>query len=58
MSSGPLSQFRRATVASPDLVERFRDGLPIAELDPASLYNGGAAGNVDYGATGTRANGE
>lgn len=41
--------FGRPFVSNPDLVERFRDNLPLAEADPASLYNGGAGGYVDYG---------
>jgi N-ethylmaleimide reductase len=40
--------FGRPFVSNPDLVERFRQNLPLAEPDAESLYNGGAAGYVDY----------
>ncbi|MXG90208.1 alkene reductase [Nocardioides flavescens] len=43
-----LISFGRAYVANPDLVERLRLGLPLAEADPATFYGGGAAGLVDY----------
>ena len=41
--------FGKAFIANPDLVERFREDIPLAEPDAQSLYNGGAAGYVDYG---------
>lgn len=43
-----LISFGRAFVANPDLVERLRLGLPLAEADPATFYGGGAAGLVDH----------
>lgn len=32
----------------PDLVERLKQGLPLTELNPATLYGGGAEGYTDY----------
>jgi N-ethylmaleimide reductase len=43
-----LVAFGRAYIANPDLVERIRLGAPLAELDKATLYGGGAEGYVDY----------
>jgi N-ethylmaleimide reductase len=40
--------FGRLYIANPDLVERFRDGLPLNELDKFTLYGGGAKGYTDY----------
>lgn len=40
--------FGKSFVANPDLVERFRDDLPLADLDPANLYTGGFSGYLDY----------
>lgn len=40
--------FGRPYIANPDLVERFREGAALAEMDPRSLYAGGAAGYSDY----------
>lgn len=44
--------FGRPFVANPDLVARFREGLPLAQLDATTLYAGGAAGYTDYPAHG------
>jgi len=44
--------FGRAFIANPDLVERLRSGAALAELDPATLYGGGAHGYTDYPALG------
>lgn len=40
--------FGRPFIANPDLVERFRQGLPLSEFDLATLYAPGAAGYSDY----------
>ena len=40
--------FGRPFIANPDLVERLRDGAPLAEGDQATFYGGGAGGYVDY----------
>ncbi|WP_034087113.1 alkene reductase [Streptacidiphilus albus] len=45
-----LISFGRAFVANPDLVERLRQGLPIAPYDEATLYQGGDAGYLTYSA--------
>ena len=34
--------------AQDKLVERLKTGAPLAELDPNTLYGGGAAGYIDY----------
>lgn len=41
----PLGRF---ALANPDVVERLRSGAPLNELDPATIYSGGAAGYTDY----------
>lgn len=35
-------------IANPDFVERIQQGAELAELDPATLYSGGAKGYIDY----------
>jgi len=40
--------FGRDFIATPDLPERFRRGLPLNDQDPATFYAGGAQGYVDY----------
>lgn len=35
-------------LANPDLVRRYRDGLPLNVADPSRFYGGGAAGYTDY----------
>lgn len=40
--------FGRAFIANPDLVERLRLGVALSELDPDTLYGGGAKGYTDY----------
>lgn len=40
--------FGRDFIATPDLPERFRRGMPLNEQDPATFYQGGAQGYVDY----------
>ena len=41
----PLGRF---ALANPDVVERLRTDAPLNEVDPATLYGGGAAGYTDY----------
>lgn len=43
-----LFAFGRAFISNPDLVERFKTGAPLAVLNPATLYGGGANGYIDY----------
>ncbi|MFI7617216.1 alkene reductase [Nonomuraea terrae] len=43
-----LISFGRAFIANPDLVERLRQGLPIAPHDEATWYEGGDAGYLTY----------
>ncbi len=43
-----LFAFGRPFIANPDLVERLKSNATLAELDPATLYGGGAAGYTDY----------
>ena len=40
--------FGRPFIGNPDLVKRLRDDLPLAALNPATLYGGGAEGYTDY----------
>ncbi|RJE79751.1 alkene reductase [Paracoccus sp. JM45] len=40
--------FGRDYIATPDLAERFRDGLPLNEHNSATFYAGGAEGYTDY----------
>lgn len=35
-------------LANPDLVNRFRDGLPLNQADRSTFYGGGEAGYIDY----------
>ena len=43
-----LIAFGRPFIANPDLVKRLRTGAPLAAIDPATIYGGGAAGYIDY----------
>ena len=43
-----LFAFGRPFIANPDLVARLQTGAPLAELNPDTLYGGGAAGYTDY----------
>lgn len=43
-----LFAFGRPFISNPDLVERLESGAPLAPLDPATLYGGGAKGYIDY----------
>jgi 2,4-dienoyl-CoA reductase-like NADH-dependent reductase (Old Yellow Enzyme family) len=40
--------FGRAFIGNPDLVERIRRGLPLADYDRALVYTPGPAGYIDY----------
>jgi len=40
--------FGRPFIANPDLPERLANGWPLAPVDAATLYGGGAAGFTDY----------
>ncbi|AEV86797.1 1,2-oxophytodienoate reductase [Actinoplanes sp. SE50] len=35
-------------LANPDLVRRYRDGLPLNTADPSTYYTGGPLGYIDY----------
>ena len=43
-----LIAFGRPFIANPDLVARLQHGKPLAELNPDTLYGGGAEGYTDY----------
>jgi len=43
-----LFAFGRPFIANPDLAERLKSGAPLAQLNPATLYGGGAEGYTDY----------
>jgi N-ethylmaleimide reductase len=43
-----LVAFGKPFISNPDLVERLRDDAPLAPLNPATLYGGGAEGYIDY----------
>ncbi|MDM0066865.1 alkene reductase [Variovorax sp. J31P207] len=43
-----LFAFGRPFISNPDLVERLKTGAPLAQINPATLYGGGAAGYIDY----------
>ncbi|NIJ70068.1 alkene reductase [Xanthomonas sp. 60] len=43
-----LVAFGRPFIANPDLVERLRRDLPLAQIDADTLYGGGAKGYIDY----------
>ena len=38
----------RPAIANPDLVRRWREGLPVNEPDPSTFYADGATGYTDY----------
>ncbi|WCR08330.1 alkene reductase [Paracoccus fistulariae] len=40
--------FGRDFIATPDLVSRIRDGLPLNAHEPETFYRGGAEGYTDY----------
>jgi N-ethylmaleimide reductase len=43
-----LISYGRAYLANPDLVERFRTGLPLREADPRFFYAGGDDGYITF----------
>ncbi|WP_395945524.1 alkene reductase [Brevundimonas sp.] len=43
-----LIAFGRPFIANPDLVERLKTEAPLAQIDPATIYGGGAKGYIDY----------
>lgn len=43
-----LVAFGHHYIANPDLVERLKTGAPLSNLNPATLYGGGAQGYTDY----------
>ena len=45
---GDLVSYGRAYIANPDLVERFKQGAPLAKMDVRTLYTPGAEGLIDY----------
>lgn len=51
-----LFAFGHTYIANPDLVERLKTDAPLAALDKATLYGGGAAGYIDYPALATADN--
>ncbi|MHA6693010.1 alkene reductase [Devosia sp. A449] len=47
-AAADLFAFGRPFIANPDLVDRLKNGAPLADLNPATLYGGGSAGYTDY----------
>jgi N-ethylmaleimide reductase len=43
-----LVAFGKPFISNPDLVRRLREDLPLAPLNPKTLYGGGPAGYTDY----------
>ena len=43
-----LIAFGRPFIANPDLVARMKKGVALAQVDPQTLYGGGAKGYTDY----------
>jgi N-ethylmaleimide reductase len=43
-----LVAFGRPFIANPDLVERFKSGTPLAEIDWTTVYASGPQGYSDY----------
>ena len=43
-----LVSFAKPFIGNPDLVRRFREGLPLAASSPETYYQGGPQGYVDY----------
>ncbi|WP_367990001.1 alkene reductase [Vibrio sp. NTOU-M3] len=43
-----LVAFGRAFIANPDLVRRMQFNMPLAKLDPTTLFGGGEYGYCDY----------
>jgi hypothetical protein len=51
-----LVSFGRAYIATPDLVERFAAGAPLAMPSRETFYTGNARGYVDYPRAGEAGN--
>lgn len=45
---GEAVSFGRLFIANPDLVQRFRDQVPLSELDQSTIYSPGPQGYTDY----------
>lgn len=45
---GDLVAFGKPFISNPDLVERFKAGLPLAAPDPSTFYTPGPKGYTDY----------
>jgi N-ethylmaleimide reductase len=43
-----LVSYGRFFISNPDLVRRFREGAPLADFDPKTLYTPGPEGYIDY----------
>ncbi|MCX5581721.1 alkene reductase [Kaistia terrae] len=43
-----LFAFGHHFIANPDLVERLKSSSPLAQMNPATIYGGGAEGYTDY----------
>lgn len=43
-----LAAFGQPFISNPDLVERLRNGWPLAPADRSTFYGGGAEGYIDY----------
>lgn len=43
-----LFAFGHHFIANPDLVERLKTGTPLTQMNPATIYGGGAQGYTDY----------
>ena len=43
-----LFAFGHHFIANPDLVERLKSGAPLAQMNPPTIYGGGAEGYTDY----------
>ncbi|MOA49158.1 N-ethylmaleimide reductase [compost metagenome] len=43
-----LAAFGRPYISNPDLVDRFKRGLPLSPFDRATFYGGGDEGYIDY----------
>ena len=48
LDKADLIAFGRPFIANPDLVARLKFGAPLAAMDPATLYGGGAEGYINY----------
>ena len=46
--SGDAVVYGEAFIANPDLPERFKSGVALAEADNTTFYSEGASGYVDY----------